>query len=185
MNAKINICSLIKGHIKTLYDASTKKLDCSDIVTFFALPAVVGILCSFLGISLSIDIISLLVNFGSIFTALLLSVLVLVYDQVGKVTEKLNDDNNKNDSMLKLKSRLLQDLYFNISYSMILSLFLIILCLVYSIGSEFILIIPWTEIELSINRLLFLPLIIFSTINLLLTILMIIKRLHSLLISKS
>lgn len=185
MNSKINIGSLIKGHIKTLYNASTKKLDFSDIVTFFVLPALVAILGSFWGIFLSIDIISLLVNFGSIFTALLLSVLVLVYDQVGKVNEKLNEDKNKNDSMLKLKSSLLQDLYFNISYSMIVSLFLIMLCLVYSMGSKFILDIPWTEIELSINRLLFLPLIIFVTINLLLTILMIIKRLHSLLISKN
>ncbi|MFQ1005343.1 hypothetical protein [Gilliamella sp. CG22] len=92
MNSKINIGSLIKGHIKTLYNASTKKLDFSDIVTFFVLPALVAILGSFWGIFLSIDIISLLVNFGSIFTALLLSVLVLVYDQVGKVNEKLNDD---------------------------------------------------------------------------------------------
>ena len=105
MNAKINICSLIKGHIKTLYDASTQRLSYSDIVTFFILPAVIAILCSFWGVYLSNDIISLLVNFGSIFTALLLSVLVLVYDQVGKVTEKLNDDKNENDLMLKLKSR--------------------------------------------------------------------------------
>ena len=185
MNAKINICSLIKGHIKTLYDASTQRLSYSDIVTFFILPAVIAILCSFWGVYLSNDIISLLVNFGSIFTALLLSVLVLVYDQVGKVTEKLNDDKNENDLMLKLKSRLLQDLYFNISYSMVLSLFLIVLCFFYSMSCEFVLTIPYIETELSISRLFFLPAIICVTMNLLLTILMIIKRLHFLLISKN
>lgn len=182
MNNKINVYYLIKGHLKTFYDASTKKIYFNDILIFLILPAIVAILFSFFGMNLSNDVISLLVNFGSIFTALLLSVLVLVYDQKSKITDKIKQSNNSVDTILKLKSDLLLELYYNISYSMISAILLIVLCLIYLMIYNFTLIIPYIDIEISINRLFFLPLIIFITINLLLTILMIIKRLNTLLI---
>jgi hypothetical protein len=88
MSSKLNVFDIISGHISTLKSADSDRLNKVDILTFFGIP----LLFSILGISkdfdLDTDLTSLLVNFGSIFTALLLSVLVLIYDQENKLDDK-------------------------------------------------------------------------------------------------
>lgn len=180
MSSKINVRGIISGHINTLKDASTSKQSFIDIAVFFLMPFLIALGFAFFKVSLSKEIASLLVNFGSIFTALLLSVLVLVYDQSNKLKEK-----DSHDILIKTRMSLLNELYYNICYAIIISIMLVLACLVHTIlfdkTSTFD--IPKTTYQINMNYGLYIfgPIIIFLTSNVILTIVMIVKRMHTLL----
>ncbi|MCF6615531.1 hypothetical protein IHV42_30340, partial [Escherichia coli] len=88
MSSKINICEVLIGHFRTLKNADTNKISLWDIFTFIILPFIISAAFSLLGSGITKDLISLLVNFSAILTALLLSVLVLVYDQESKIRQR-------------------------------------------------------------------------------------------------
>lgn len=183
MSSKINVWSIVTGHIKTFCDASTKKVSFFDYATFYIAPAAIAILFSFFGIKLTSDANSLLVNFGAIFTALLLSVLVLVYDQ-GEKLRGIVDESIKHS--IDLKKDLLDQLYFNICYAIVISVALVFLCLVYTFLPDKAYTLSIDKLSFSLDLKLFIasPLILMVVLNLLLTILMVVKRMHTLLTIK-
>ena len=101
MSSKINIWSIVSGHIMTLKDSSSGRVSFLDYVTFYGVPFAVAVLFSIFGIKVTSDANSLLVNFGAIFTALLLSVLVLVYDQGEKLRVAKVEQTQKHNIELK------------------------------------------------------------------------------------
>lgn len=188
MSSKIDIKEIVLGHFGTL-----SKVDGSwswyDFLTFCFVPVIIGAGSVAATFSLNKDIASLLVNFGAIFTALLLSVLVLVYDQESKLDDKNLRDQELGralDVFYSAKKRLLDELYFNISYSILSSLVLIAICLAFSIADSFVdPAVTSLTVSKFLSKLVFTPLAVFVTVNLLLTIVMIVKRLHSLLRMRS
>lgn len=183
MSSKINIWSIVTGHISTLNDASSGKVSLVDYFTFYGIPLAIAFFLSFIGIKVTSDANSLLVNFGAIFTALLLSVLVLVYDQ-GEKLRDVNSESNKHS--IELKKKLLEQLYFNICYAIVASVLLIFFCLIYTFLPVDALKISISELSFDIDLKLyfFSPLIMMVVMNLLLTILMVVKRMHTLLTIK-
>lgn len=183
MSAKINVLSILSGHIGTLKNASTGKIDKLDCVTFFAAPVFVAFAFIAFGIKLTNDANSLLVNFGAIFTTLLLSVLVLVYDQSEKL--QLDTDQRKKHS-IRIKTTLIEQLCFNICYSIVLSVFLVFCCLVYTFlpDDSILFEIKGYAINLDFKLWLASPVILVVVMNLLLTILMVVKRMHVLLTTR-
>jgi heme/copper-type cytochrome/quinol oxidase subunit 2 len=169
MSSKLNVWSIITGHFNTLRSASTKKVSIADIFVFFIVPILIGIALAFYGFKLTNEANSLLMNFGAIFTALLLSVLVLVYDQGQKLTPDATT-----------KKILLDELYDNICYSIVLSIVLVFLCIATSLSLSIT-----APTAHSLNTFVLTPLIMFTSTNLLLTILMIVKRMHALLTSSN
>lgn len=127
MSSKINIKGIITGHFNTLRDNQGRR-SIADLLTFVILPVGFAITSLLVGFNLNKDLSSLLVNFGSIFTALLLSVLVLVYDQESKLEEK-----KAKDAFYEDKKQLLHQLYYNISYSILCSMALVLFCFVHSL----------------------------------------------------
>ncbi|CAI1068324.1 Uncharacterised protein [Serratia liquefaciens] len=188
MSSKINICEVIIGHFRTLRDADTKKISIWDIFTFIALPFIIAVSFSYFGNGITKDLISLLVNFSAILTALLLSVLVLVYDQESKIRQRKDTD-----TFYESKKSLLTELYYNICYSILCGVLLVVLCftvslfLVNSNGyfycKNYSLFIEQLNLTLHFNLLSYLlcPLIIFFCVHLILNIIMIVKRMHALL----
>jgi len=197
MSTKINIISIVKGHFDSLKN-SDNSFNFADYITFKIFPLLLGIGFALYCPKISYNTISLLVNFGSIFTALLLSVLVLIFDQESKIDEQYEksliykeqmDKNpelkdsiayktiySKNyDEKYPIKKQLLEQLYFNISFSIICSLLLVLSCLLYSELSNSV----CTYVIYIIKILLFF--IISILITIFLNILMIVKRLHVLL----
>lgn len=177
MSSKVNVSEIVLGHIKTLCDPAGKK-SVKDYITFFLFPGVLSVLGILAGYNLNKDVSSMLVNFGAIFTALLLSVLVLVYDQESKLNSFISTD-----PLYEAKKKLLGQLYYNICFSILSSIVLVALCFVHSVvirlkfdfywGGEFY--------HFSYARYLITPIVIFVTANLLLTIVMIVKRMHAML----
>ncbi len=177
MSSKINVCEIILGHIATLSDPAGKR-SFSDYITFFLIPGGVALIGVFSNYNLNKDVSSMLVNFGAIFTALLLSVLVLVYDQEGKLNSVKDSD-----PLYEAKKKLLNNIYYNICFSILSSIVLVALCFVHSVVFRLKHDFAWEGggFSLSYSRLIITPVIIFVTANLLLTIVMIVKRLHAML----
>lgn len=184
MSSKINISIIISGHLLTLKNVGDTKVSKTDYFTFFAIPIIFSVVFYISGFKLTTEITSLLVNFGAIFTALLLSVLVLVYDQ----GEKLKDKNQEEvtTAILGAKEILLEQLCFNICYSIVVSVALVFLCLIETVITGSMTPTSWSGIfsSLDLSVILFTPLIVFLTLNLMLTILMVVKRMHTLLTTK-
>ncbi|WP_347987274.1 hypothetical protein [Methylomonas sp. AM2-LC] len=179
MSSKLNITEIILGHFKTLKN-SNGNFSKADISVFFIMPLIFTFFSIYSSFRLNDDITSLLVNFGSIFTALLLSVLVLVYDQESKLDAVKNSD-----PFFTIKKELLRELYYNISYSIICSLLLVLLCFIHSIVESKCFLFNVFDMTLCFkyDEYLATPLVIFITSNLFLNIIMIVKRMHAMLIS--
>jgi hypothetical protein len=177
MSSKINVKDIVLGHIATLSDPSGKR-SVADYFTFFFVPGLVCILGLLAGYNLNKDVSSMLVNFGAIFTALLLSVLVLVHDQESKLSLAA-----KVDPLLQPKKILLGQLYYNICFSILSSIVLVALCFIHSviIRLSFEFMVDGRVMHFSVAAFVVTPAIIFVTANLLLTIIMIVKRMHAML----
>lgn len=171
MSKKIDIRDIIKNHIKTLYDYSTSKISIIDISVFFILPLLLSVLLVFLFYykNTEIDFIKKLdttinttVTVYSIFTGLLLNLLVLVFDIKSRTT------------LTSKTKAILKETFHNISYSIVISIFALIIALFLKISI--------TEIcyGISISHLL-LGVLFYLSINFGLTLLMILKRVYNLL----
>lgn len=191
MSSKINVWSIVTGHINTLVDSSKDqvKVSLTDYITFYGIPLIVAVVFSAVGIKVTTEANSLLVNFGAIFTALLLSVLVLVYDQGEKLrylSHNQGDRPNPNSHNIELKKKLLEQLYFNICYAIVVSVILVFLCLIYTFLPDKACMLSFRSYSFNLDLKLYLasPLILVVVMNLLLTILMVVKRMHTLLTMK-
>ncbi|MGC0154019.1 hypothetical protein ACPRNU_16290 [Chromobacterium vaccinii] len=193
MSAKINFFLIVKDHFRTLGDVSGKKSKL-DLFTFYGVPLIFGFFYGLKGSGVKPDVLSMLVNFGSIFTALLLSVLMLVYEQQNKLEER-NDARAcvGGISFFKEKKCLLEQLYSNISYSVIVSMLLVMFSFLYVLVDSVLFELDFhlfgvDGLELNVGNwiciYLIAPVLIFITVNLILTILMVVKRTYSLLIMK-
>lgn len=158
---KLNISEIVYSHINTLSNEHGKKSK-GDFCIFFILPLIIAVLFACFVKKLPTDTINLLVNFGSILVALLLSLLVLMYDRHDKLL-------HGNETHQKYKQELIQQLYNNICYAILIALCVVITCLLISLSNN------------TIYQKIFSILIMYLTSNLLLTILMIVKRIHALL----
>ncbi|ROG13973.1 hypothetical protein C4Y63_007130 [Klebsiella pneumoniae subsp. pneumoniae] len=188
MSSKINICEVLKGHFRTLRDADTKKVSIWDIFTFIILPFIIAASFSIFGRGITKDLISLLVNFSAILTALLLSVLVLVYDQESKIRQRKDID-----TFYESKKSLLTELYYNICYSILCGVLLVVLCFIVSLYSvdpsgyfyggthEYFFDKANITFKLNVLSHILCPLITYVCIHLILNIIMIVKRMHALL----
>ncbi|WP_156876961.1 hypothetical protein [Paludibacterium yongneupense] len=187
MGSKINFSNILKDHFKTLSDIEGK-WSFVDILTFFVFPSFVAAVSIFERYNIKPDIVALLVNFGSIFTALLLSVLMLVYEQQNKLEDKHQEkSNNGGVPFFQEKLKLLKQLYCNISYAVVTSVFLVVFSLIQSLFYKKSIAVLWGWMLNFHNRFsiyLLTPILLFLTVNVILTILMIVKRTYALLCMK-
>ncbi|HHQ4522293.1 TPA: hypothetical protein ACSP1O_000168 [Aeromonas veronii] len=199
MSSKISVTHIIKSHYQTLFSSSSIKTKISDFFIFFIVPLVISVLSMWAGLAANNDLVSLCVNFGSIFTALLLSVLVLVYDQENKIIDKIRQVNSTGieeetiaiaDTLLTQRLRsprdenkraLMKELYANIAYCIVISVLLVAIS---AINLGVITIAKDAICNAGvINKFVFTPVMVFLSMHLLVTIIMVVKRLYSLLLS--
>ena len=159
---KVNIIGIVVDHIRTLRNYGTDKTSISDILLFFGVPGVVaGMLLHFYG-TLSPPLTASVTTLLSIFAALLFNLLLIVYD----VTGRSEEDPHRN----KLKQQVLQEVFSNISFAI-----LVAICAIVSILN----ILLFKEVYTAQNVL---SVLTFYLVTLfLLTLLMLLKRVHVLL----
>jgi FtsH-binding integral membrane protein len=165
--AKINILKIIQDHLDTLKDYGDENYSVEDIILFFIFPFLASfILVTFVQLRLSDSLIGILVNVFSIFAGLLFNLLVLVYDIISKLARP-NDSSKKSD---KFRINILKQIYSNISFEILLSLFNVLLL---SVSSLFV--------KTHLRNAIFSAAVFYLVILFTLTFLMVLKRVHKLL----
>jgi len=127
---KINIWQVLLKHYRTMTDQRGVTL-WQDIFIHFFVPAIIAIIvCIFYGI-MKPSIAAVFVNFGAITTALLMSAVIMIYDQKQKTAYKISDiiEGNKstiNLPALEINKKLYEQLCHNVSYAILTSVILVI-----------------------------------------------------------
>ena len=158
MTQKINVSRIILEHLKTLIDNRTSKLSIIDLVTFFIAPSIVGVVSCLMKIMFNDGAVGAIVAALAVFAGLLINVLVLLYtvNPVGS-----------GEQFIKEQKRLISQINANMLFDILVSLAAVI----------FLCITPLLECEWRV---------LFSGISLclicvfVLTLLMCLKRLHTL-----
>lgn len=186
MSVKIDIRGLVGSHISTLSDTSGRKLKI-DLFVFYALPVFFGLAAAILNLNIKPGILSLLVNVGAILTALLFAVLMQIYSQEQNLKSKIESKIINSSRITTNTIKLLQQLYSNICYSILCCIALVFLCIGSGLLEDKTFSLTLTikdfyfNCEIYYNTIFFTPLIVFIFLHILLTMLMILKRMHSLL----
>lgn len=177
MTNKVGVSEICCSHLSTLNNR--------DLFSFVGLPVVLVAVTYILDIQVAKDALGLLVSFGSIFTALLLSLLVLIFDQESKLDDKKSyfDSQNEEFPFYRIRKELLKQLYSNISFSILCSLMLVIVCVLNAQLITYEASIR-SALNIFISNNMLNPLIVFLLTLTILNILMILKRIHSLLTIK-
>ena len=170
MFAKINVLQIFRDHIFTLTCSKRKgRLEgvlWQDIALFYAVPLVIGILLAFFGVKLSESIINIGLVALTIFVPLLINVIFLIHTVLDKYRDRKTETTEAKRRQ-EVVITILQDIFCNISYSILMSLITILAlagCMITVLSGAFLY-----------------GIVYFLAIHLLLTGLMILKRLHVLL----
>jgi hypothetical protein len=169
MIAKINVADIIEDHFATLRNYDTKRQNIGDLLLFYVVPFIVAVVLAILKIDLHKDLVNLLVTALSVFAALLFNLLLLVYDVIKKTGDATEPE--------KLKRHYLKEIYTNISYSIFVSILSIIFLLASLLNFGAIKSFCCT----SEVRTILVIAALFLLGNFLLTLFMILKRIHILL----
>lgn len=130
---KINIFGLIKNHIASLKEDGATSLSKTDIGLHFIFPLIASVLvCLFFKV-MPTSVVGIMVNFGSITTALLMSAVVMVYDQKSKIIEKRDKETviDKKTTFTK-NIALYKELCQNICFAILTSIIIVILSAILS-----------------------------------------------------
>lgn len=178
VSSKVCVSHIFKMHFETL-SSTNGNVSWGDIFTFYGIPLIPSISLFFIGYRMDKDLTSLVINFGAIFSALLLSVLVLIYDQEKKLREDQQEQSisDLGQPTYSIKKKIISSLYNNLCYAILMSIVLIMVAL-------------FNQITTNVPNLYSLgvclsSMAVFIIINIMFTIVMIVKRMHALLHSKS
>jgi hypothetical protein len=121
MMSKINVLPLVLGHLNTLSDFSGHRR-WRDYVLFFGLPLAVGVLLVAIGFGFRIDAVNGFLYAFSIFSGLLLNVLVLVFT-LASASPSLNVD-------VRMRKEMLRQIFANICFSVFVSILVVCIAMV-------------------------------------------------------
>ncbi len=167
MFAKINILQILRDHWKTLTDGGSNQPSPSDIFVFFVIPIILGITLPCFGILLSDTSVPILLASFSILTGLLFNILVLLFDLIRKENTSVTTD-PAIKAAVQTRLKVLHDTFANISYSVLVGILLAILCLGGLLDFGFV-------------RKVISVAVFAGATNFVLTLLMVLKRIHALL----
>ncbi|MFN6539343.1 MAG: hypothetical protein RM021_023735 [Nostoc sp. EkiNYC01] len=162
--SKINVLEIVTNHLSTLKEYGASKNSLSDLFLFFLVPFIISLGVVFLRIVLNKDLIGILINVFAIFAGLLFNLLVLVYDAASKAVKSSNSSQANS-----LKLEILEQIYFNISFEILLSLLIVVML---SISIMF---------NNGLANSVFSVFVFFLVISFTLTFLMVLKRVNKLL----
>jgi hypothetical protein len=130
---KINIYWLIKNHIASLKEDEATSLSKPDLWLHFIFPLIASFfVCLFFKV-MPTSVVGIMVNFGSITTALLMSAVVMVYDQKSKIIDKRDRETVIDKIKTFTKNiALYKELCQNICFAILTSIIIVILSAILS-----------------------------------------------------
>ena len=123
MSSKFNVSDIVTNHLKTLRNDATKQYQKADFGISFLVPATISIVLVGLGLVVNSTIAIGMITAFSIFGALLLNLLLLLYQMI-------NGDSSQKDEKLSRvnpvrRAQLLKETYYNISFEILLAIIVI------------------------------------------------------------
>jgi hypothetical protein len=161
--AKINCFPIINAHLATLVDASSasKKIFTWDVASFYVLPLIASVFLGYF-ISPTESLTNVLITSLSVFAALLFNLLMLVLGVIEK--------NKGTTDFVKLQ----KETYANIAYAILVSLVTVALLII-----PYLITLP---AQYDLIRKVFWGVVFFLLINFALTMAMVLKRMHAILV---
>jgi len=160
MISKIDFRWIIIDHIRTLRNYETKNISKGDLFLFFGVPLITSFLLLYFKLILSKDVVNILSVSLSVFTALLLNLLLLVYNIVRR------PEFNSRKTVFK---DLLKEIFSNISFAILTAILTLIILVVVLVESNLL------------KSYLCMFLVYYLSSLFVLTLLLILKRVHVLL----
>ena len=131
MFTKISVVCIIKDHISTLKSNQTNRIYFPDIFLFFVLPGIMSGLMFYSGVALNDSLVNALITSFSIFSALLFNLLLLVYDIAGKIAAQSQTTDPLGNQQIVQRRELLREIYVNVSFAILISTFIVVILLTY------------------------------------------------------
>lgn len=127
---KVNISKIVRDHLGTLKDNSTGKYRPLDFLLFFLVPLLAA--AGFVAIlgALPTNLIGVIATSLSIFTALLLNLLLLAYN-IARNSELPSDE-----GIREMKEKLFHEIFSNIAFAVLVSLVTVGSVLVFGLVSD-------------------------------------------------
>lgn len=121
---RINVGRIILDHFKTLrsLNQSYNFMNIGDIFLFLVLPFVIAIITTLNGYNFQNHLSDLIATI-SILGGFLFNLLVVIYSQIENIKSDLNDSANHEKIV---KNKFVNEIHINISFAIVLSLFLLI-----------------------------------------------------------
>lgn len=165
MFKKLDVSQIVTDHIRTLRNYGAARVSVGDLFVFFGLPALLAALILYV-FKTPVDkaAANILITSLSIFSALLLNLLMLIYDLVRK-EEGITGPDDKSPA-----AQLLREIFSNISYSIVVSVFCVA-----------ILLIAYLDIRSVVFLQVFSLVVYFLVLQFLFTLFMVLRRVHILL----
>lgn len=130
---KINFCRIITNHINSFTSNGEAKAPLQDIIFHLIIPIVAAIIITGINGVIPNSVVGVLVNFGAITTALLMSAVVMVYDQKTKLVEKKEKETIQDKiKTLNKNISIYNELCNNICFAILTSILTVITALVLS-----------------------------------------------------
>jgi hypothetical protein len=164
--SKISVWPIIVNHINTLRDYSTHKRSIQDFALFFGLPLAAALAGLYFKWSFSVNALNALLAAFSIFAGLLLNLLLLVYT--------FSTEGIQLNALAKLKTEFVRQLHDNISFSVLVSVSIVVTTLIAIMRVKADSVINSDFIEVLITSVL-----LYLMSNFVLTLLMVLKRIHA------
>ena len=158
MSLKVDVSDIISDHLRTLVDDRSGKPSSTDWVIFLAIPVLVALLLVWRSVSLTAETANTIITALAIFAGLLFNLLLLAHSLIRK---PIGDDGGSST-----ERRLLRQIYVNISFAILVALASILALIVR---------VPFKEGLIAV----FLDFVVYVfLVNFLLTLLMVLKRIH-------
>lgn len=165
---KIDIRRIVTGHVASMRNFATDKLSVSDLALFFGMPLVAAAVAVYLGWGFYVDALNALLAAFAIFAGLLLNLLLLIYT--------FSTNASYPTTLAKTRSRFVKELHDNIAFAVLVSVLIVMAAFV-----------GVAELKMKDPQnpghtgSLLSFVLVFLTANFVLTLLMILKRIHVLL----
>jgi hypothetical protein len=164
---KIDVTRIMKSHFSTMRDHSSGRYSAVDIVTFYGLPVLAGAGAAYFRWRFDSDVLNSLLAAFAIFAGLLLNLLLLVF------TFSVRED--EPSMVSRTRGDLVKELHDNIAYSVLVSIALVVVIMIEVASLKR----PDLKPDVHAYTGAFgTALIVFLTVNFILTLLMILKRIY-------
>ena len=170
MLTKLNVIGIVTDHFRTLRAYNSRSNSWGEIGLLYGVPALAAIVMLVFGFTVSDETANILITSLSVFAALLLNLLLMLFDSLSKVQQ------GNAEQVEKARKELIRETYANISYSILVALACISILIGFAIWDLGI-----NNLAITLLKQIASGLVYFLVLNFLLTLFMVLKRIHVLL----